>query len=187
MTAAGAAAWRSVRRWLRLGPTRAELAEEVQLWKTRCGSADAGQRVAHVRAKAAEKDLRAAGARIEALVRLLDDRLDEPRREDGCSKVRFHRRPEADDWAAAIGDVSGEGAEAFNSYRCKVCPRSPVTMQRYWHAGHRFGSQAAKAAREERRAAETSRAHQNGRMIVQRVDPVVLDRLRQIRRESRER
>ena len=176
---------RKIRRWLRLGPTRADLVAEAQLWKTRSRRSDAEGRAAHVRAKTAEKSLRAAEAGIEALLALLDAGLEEPRREDGCSKVRFHRQQEADDWAVAIAEASGEGVEAFNSYQCKVCPRSPVTIQRYWHAGHANGdSQTAKAARQKRRAERAALARRDGNLISQRVDPAVLDRLRRLGRED---
>jgi hypothetical protein len=188
-------AWRRIRRWLRLGPTRAELIAEAELWKARNGRKEQLLKEAFARAKTAEKGLRAAGveqgrveeltARVAALTALVDAGLGEPERREDCSKVRFHRQEEAEDWAATIGEATGEGAEALNAYQCKVCPRSPVTMRRYWHAGHADGgSSAAKAARHRSRQIRAAEARRDGNLLAQRVDPSVLDRIRKMAEEG---
>jgi hypothetical protein len=180
LTATGPTPWGRIRRWLRMGPTRAELVAEADLWQMRCERSNVDRDETRVRAKAAEEKLRAAERRINELREAA--RLREPDRVDGCSKVRFHRRAEADDWAAAIARRTGEGVEAYHTYACKVCPRSPVTMRRYWHAGH-LGTEEAKAAEaagQNRRAVQQLDASRAGRLLGQRVDPTVIAKLRDL-------
>lgn len=172
-----------MRRWLRLGPSRAELAAEVQLWRDRQDQAEAQRNQAHVRAKTAEKALRQAAARVRELEDLLDRGLNEPDRVEGCSKVRFHRRAEAGDWAEVIAKAAGESVQAYETYPCKVCPRSPLTVRPYWHAGHAKKAKESKQAAQMRRSSAKLDARRDGRMVEQRVDPAVLDKLRQIGRE----
>ena len=168
--------WARIRRRLGLSPTRAELAAEVELWRRRNRGAEAERDAAYVRAKNSERELRA----------FVHEGLNEPGRVDGCTKVRFHREPEARDWADAIARRTGEKPEDYHTYQCKKCPRSPVTMARYWHAGHPLtpGAVASKEAYVQRRRAEQKSAAGNGRLLGQRVDPRVLAQLRRIKEEG---
>ncbi len=181
------AGWARVRHWLRMGPTRAELVAEAELWRARCERKDGEKYEAHARAKAAEKDLRQAEARIREmqsrLNAVVNAGLNEPGRVEGCAKVRFHWQPEAAEWVAIIVQRTGGVADALNTYQCNVCPRSPVTVQRYWHVGH-LGTkeaQAAKAAGVRRRNAQEAAARRDGKLLEQRVDPAVLAQLRKLR------
>jgi hypothetical protein len=175
-----------VRRWLRLGPSRAELVAEAELWKARNERKEAERNAAHVRAKAAERQLRAAEAAIERLRAIVDAGFDEPGRETGCTKARFHRQSEAEDWAVQIAEARDEAGDAYEAYPCKVCPRSPVTMQRYWHAGHRVRGQSAiaKATSLRRRKEQETAARRAGQLVGQLVDPTVLAKLRKLREEG---
>jgi hypothetical protein len=181
---------RRVRGWLRLGPTRAELIAEAELWKARAGYSDAHTREAHVRAKAAEKrarraEIRAGGAEERIRV-LLDESLNEPGKVEACSKVRFHHKPEADAWADRIAKISGEAREVFDVYGCKFCPRSPVTHRRYLHVGHGWSkqAQASRETAQHDRAMQRSTAQREGKLIEQRIDPRVMARLRDLGRRE---
>jgi hypothetical protein len=178
MSADGARGWRLVRGWLRMGPTRADLAAEAALWRARCDRSNAERDASRARAVQAGKDLRAAQRKIDTLLALAK----EPDRVNGCSKVRFHRQQEAEDWAAAVASRTGEPVETYETYPCKACPRSPVTVERYWHVGHRptDEARAAQVAGELRRRAEIIDARRGGRLLEQRVDPTVLARLREL-------
>jgi hypothetical protein len=155
--------------WFRRRPTRADLVAEIELWKSRCQRNEQRLHEAYARAKTAEKLLR-------QFRREVYDRLDEPARVDGCIKVRFHRRPEAADWAVAVANGCNEDPADYNTYQCKICPRSPVTTARYWHVGH--DSKQAKAAATAARRAQEAAARRGGRQLDQRIDPTVLARLR---------
>jgi hypothetical protein len=167
------------RRWLRLGPSRAELRTEADRWRQRCEWADEGKRRAYARAKEAEKLVR-------QIRHQLHDQLNEPERVDGCSKVRFHREDEADGWAAAIAQATGEDPAAYMTYDCKRCPRSPVTMRKYWHVGHDDSGEAQreKAAGRARRADQVIAARKAGRTVAQQVDPQTAARLRDLMRRG---
>lgn len=102
---------------------------EAALWRTRADRHSAETREAYVRAKAAERLLREEQVRCRELeakmTALLMAKLNEPERVEGCGKVRFHREPEAHDWAGFLAGKSGEPADVFTVYPCKTCPRSP--------------------------------------------------------------
>ncbi len=168
-----------IRVWLRLGPSKAELLAEVGLWQRRQHAAELARDQAHDRARHAERLLR-------SLRHEMRDGLNEPARADGCSKIRFHRKQEAEDWMAAVAAASGEDVEHFNVYDCKTCPRSPVTHARYFHVGHTGTeeSEASKAAAKVRRRQEAGAARRQGRTVAQRVDPRVLAQLRKIGTEE---
>lgn len=174
------AAWR---RWLRLGPSRAELMAEVQQWKSRTERSEKATLAACLRAKNAEERLREAEQQVLDLQGLLHDRFTEPTRADGCDKIRFHNKTEADDFGAAVAQRSGEDPSVYYTYGCKICPRSPVTMLRYWHVGHpaRKKAQQSKEAAKQRRADQQRQARRAGNQIVQRLDPEVAERLRALR------
>jgi hypothetical protein len=100
---------------------------------------------------------------------------------DGCGKVRLHWRPEADRWADEIARGTGQPREVLEVYQCKACPRSPVTIQRYWHVGHPLDEdgRAAKAAAKRVRADVRSGAVADGRTVGQMVSPAVMAKLRE--------
>lgn len=206
--------WTAMRRRLGLGPSRAELRAESAMWQARSARAEAELRNAHARAKAAEKALRLkthddamwqaryerakaqrdrveaelgkAHARLRRIRNDLHGQLVEPARVDGCAKIRFHEDTDAARFAAKLAATTGEELEAYVAYQCRICPRSPVTVSRFWHVGHREPGAAglAKEARllqiSQRRAA----AGREGRLLSQRVDPAVLARLRSTRQQS---
>jgi hypothetical protein len=176
-----------------MGPTRAELRAEMELWKARCDRHSMQTREAYARAKASEKEERRlrqelARAHREAkhaeayAIRVIDqlhDRLNEPPRKEGCLKIRFHREPEAQAYAAHIASTTGEPAEAYEAYRCKSCPRSPVTMQPYYHIGHRM-TEEGRRAREAGRSRQGKRralALRDGRTVEQLVAPETLRKM----------
>jgi hypothetical protein len=171
---------RRIRSWLGLGPTRAELIAEALAWKTRCKSSNEARDAAYARAKAAERLAKTAG-------RMVRDGLNEPDRVQGCAKVRFHQQIEAESWAAAIAADTGESVRNYNTYACKTCPRSPVSLSRYWHVGH-VGSMEAqidKDASKDRRIARHIAARRDGATIEQRIDPRIMAKLRGITERGR--
>ncbi len=188
-----ASIWSRFRKHIGLGPTRAQLIAEAQAWRDRCKASNDDRdlqharfrekkRAAHeqrVRADQAEKQLRQAEQELEQLRHIVRTNV-EPNRVEGCNKVRFHQESEAAGWAETVGNQTGEGASAYRTYQCKLCPRSPVTNQRYWHITHADTEQAkqAKAAGLRRRREGQAAAHRAGRTLGQRVDPTVLDALR---------
>lgn len=107
----------NLRRWMRTGPSRAELIAEAELWRGRCERKNAEVNAAHVRAKTAEKRVREQARRMEELEdrisEILAMRLNEPERVDGCTKIRFIREQEADDFRKALSASSGEPLDAL--------------------------------------------------------------------------
>lgn len=166
-----------------MGPTRAELVEEVELWKGRCDRNSAERNQVHVEVKALKKRLR----EVEGALRsFMVAGLNEPDRVEGCSKVRFHREAEAHDWAESIARGNGEAVDVYRVYPCKLCPRSPVTIKSYFHVGH-AGSRAGQTAKKNgkaRRTEQIAAAGRNGNLIRQRVDPEVLAKLRKMAEED---
>lgn len=194
--------WRRVRGWLRLGPSRADLIDEARMWRHRCERSNLARDEAYGRAKAAKKEMRAvqleldaarraaqleldaARRQIDDLRELVADGLNQPDKADGCHKVRFHWRSGAQEWAASISRRTGEPLEVYDTFPCKVCPRSPVTMRRYWHVGH-FSDEAAQASKravEDRKGSAKLDARRAGKLVEQRLDPAVRARLDQFRR-----
>ena len=154
------------------------------MWQRRCEAAQAQAREAYSRAKVAEKAAREANQLAESVREEVLCRLAEPPQADGCEKIRFHHRAEADEFAEALSSDTKQGRDAYRVYQCNVCPRSPVTMHRYWHVGHPNRAAAIKAAGIQKRRRESASAYQEGRQLQQRVDPTVLARLRRIGRAS---
>jgi hypothetical protein len=192
--------WAATRRRLNLGPTRGQLRATAAMWESRVRKANEQTREEHDRRKqvgrrnsdleyqlAQEKrERRQAVARVEELEgqvrKLIADGMVEPARGKDCVKIKFHREGEAADWATYLGVKTGEGPAAYKAYQCKTCPRSPVTNQRYWHAGHPRPGQA-RAARETRAAQarqQTRTAETEGRTIKQLVGPDVFAKLTRI-------
>lgn len=174
-----------IRAWLRrwLGPSRRELRELAETWERRCAVAQGQTREAHValreaRVRGGEQKHRAEVA--EARLRSAQQRLElaaEPVQRPGCGKVRLHRRAEADEWREQIEQRTGK-ADGLAVYSCKVCPRSPVTMKRYFHVGHPHGAEEAKQASKAEHFRAQAVAEREGLTIGQRVDPRVMAKLR---------
>lgn len=84
-----------------------------------------------------------AAAMQEAMTKLL-----EPSPGDECRKVRLR----SEDEARAFGD-SMEAASGLpmDVYRCRRCPRQPVTMERFWHIMNGTEEQRGLAAHKRRR------------------------------------
>lgn len=171
--------WRSLfRRWL--GPSetetklRATIADltariaQIEEW----GSRDRTERDrAYQRAKLAEKSLR----RIQREV--LDSlALVEPPMVEGCVKVRMHTEAEAIAFAERLAADLGIDSSVLNAYRCKVCPRHPGTMDRFWHVGHRDPQVKPGHVSGE---IHRRRAWREGRTIGQLVTPETAARLRE--------
>ena len=172
-----------LRDWFGLGPSRAELVADAERWHQRCLRSNAARDEAYARIKTLRGQVHDADLRVHAIRAILADRLSEPTRITGCDKVRFHREDEAVDWLADIARNVGQPEHVFHVYDCKTCPRSPVTMARYFHVGHTGSArgQAAKAAGKARDAKRRAEAEKAGRLLRQRVDPRVLARLVEIR------
>ena len=175
-----------MRRWF--GPRRAELRAEVELWRQRCERKNAEVHEAHRLIKKLRGEIGTMRGQVHDLgaqLRVARQKLAldvEPERRDECRKVRLHYRDEALLWAAQIEQKTGGQVGDLHVYRCKICPRSPVTMQRYWHAGHpeTEEGQAAKQASMDRTRAERVSATRAGLTVAQRVDPRVMERLKRI-------
>jgi hypothetical protein len=169
----------------------AALQADVEVLKSRCAGLAARTRAADRRVLAIAAQARTAQAgevAALALVRRIQEevwgQLVEPPSADGCQKIRFHREGEAVEFAEALAAKTGEPVAAYNAYPCQRCPRSPVTVRRYYHVGHVSGSAAAEAARKAEHLRRTADAHRGGRLVEQRVDPAVLARLRQVARRG---
>jgi len=200
--------WARARRWLRLGPTRAELRDETTLWKARAAHAEQEEKEAHALRKQrgrdaqerieqadrrrreaeqhAKQQVEQAYALVYQIRREVHGQLNEPDRVDGCSKVRFHREPEAAEWGRHIASRCGENPDVYYAYECRTCPRSPLTMGKYWHAAHdgTAAAEAERAASMQRREDQRRAASRAGRLLKQRVDPRILAQLRKINNNS---
>jgi hypothetical protein len=154
--------------------------EEVATWRRRKDAAEREKAAAHVRAKEAE-------ALAHRTRNELHDRLNQPDRVDGCTKVQFHQQDEAREWLLKIATEAGEDPGQYRTYDCKICPRSPVTMRRYWHVGHRGSeqAQASKAATRRQREADRAAARRQGNLLRQRVDPATVAKLLALKKEDR--
>jgi hypothetical protein len=190
----------ALRRWLGLGPGRAELAAEAELWRTRCERASEQNRQEGVRAKAAERQVRALGeemerqarklqAEIRRLTEVIEQRLAEPGPGEGCTKIRFHREPEAADFLTQLAGQTRSDPDVYRVYRCRLCPRSPVTMTSYFHVSHRntsAGRQTKQDSKEQWKQREVD-ARKRGTLLSQRVSPADLARLRAMARPEERR
>jgi len=173
-----------MRRWL--GSSRAELRAEAEVWRRRCERKDVELREAHARAKEHRRMAGEHRARVNELVEQLANAKQklalagEPA--GGCGKVRLHRRADAEEWAELIVQRTNGPSNAMTAYQCRSCPRSPVTLSRYWHVGHP-GTPEAQAVRREtkdRRKQAEAAANRNGLMIGQQIDPSVMAKLREL-------
>lgn len=176
-------------RW-RWWTSRAELRAEAEKWERRCRGAEAEAMRAHAMRKAARLEMsdrlhelgnRACNAEQQLAALRAKLRTDgEPGRR-GCEKVRLHGYDEAERWRIQVERETG--ASLLRVYRCKVCPRSPVTMQRYFHVGHAGNAeaQAAKQAEKQARVEAAVVAGKAGTTLAQRIDPRSLAALAQLR------
>jgi hypothetical protein len=170
-----------VRGWLGLGPSRAELRAEIALWRERREREAEEKRAAYARAKDAERVNSELRHRITNLIQA---KLNEPDRAEGCGKVRFHREDEARDFAQDLATRTGQPLEVFNIYGCRICPKSPATIRRYLHVGHR-GSEYAQTVKVESKRSAGARqaaARRDGVTVAQRVDPRVVAELSRTRK-----
>ncbi len=119
-----------------------------------------------------ENELRKARARLALAA--------EPARTE-CAKVRLHFKAEAERWREQIAADTDSPVEDLSVYDCRVCPRSPVTMRRYWHVGH--DDPEAKAETMARKDDARRAAASEGRLIAQRLGSDVAAKLREIGRE----
>lgn len=61
------------------------------------------------------------------------DELLEPAPSPICDKVRLRDRDEANAFARRVEQQLGLQRGAMVEYRCKACPRHPLTLNRLWH------------------------------------------------------
>jgi hypothetical protein len=182
-----------VRRWLRLGPSRAELIAQVRAGVERCETEMQKSNAAFARIRALGKMLDVETARADRLSgqvsELLVVKLNEPDRAEGCDKIRFHGEGEARDFAARIAAANFEPDSVVVAYQCRrKCPRSPVTMRPYWHIGH-LGSEEAqrvKRASQNARAERRKQAEDAGLLLGQRIGPEALMKLSAMTHNHRE-
>lgn len=57
----------------------------------------------------------------------------EPPKGSDCTKIRFHRKEEAESFARDMEQATGGVEGSVLLYRCRVCPRSPWTIQKFFH------------------------------------------------------
>lgn len=178
-----------IKRWI--GPGRRELRAEAELWRVRCersnSDRDRATRVAKQMRREAGQE-RHRGDVLEAKLRSAMQQLAlaaEPERTPGCAKVRFHQRSEAEQWMRQVLEDTGGQDGEMKTYPCRACPRSPVTMARYWHVGHPAKGREARDAAKERARAATRAARTAGRTIAQQISPEVLAVLRTMSGDGR--
>lgn len=179
-----------LRRRLGLGPSARELEIELAVWRGRCDRADhavlvAEQRVAAAEylAERAEADAQAVEELVEKIRGELFDRVNEPGRAQGCEKIRFHHQEPARDFMLFLARETQEDPRCWLTYQCKVCPRSPVTVQRYWHVAHddSVDAQHEKALGMQRRGRQRAEARRAGRLVEQRLDPAAVAKLLELK------
>jgi hypothetical protein len=59
--------------------------------------------------------------------------LFEPGLTEQCTKVRLRDQADADAFAARVQSETGV---AMETYRCRRCPRQPVSLEAFWHVTH---------------------------------------------------
>lgn len=121
----------------RLRTTELELARQQQAH----GVAIRAQMAAHARTVGqVQEDLHSAyKARMRALEASLEAML-EPSRNDECIKIRHHHQDQAERFARELEEDNGMDEGIVQIYRCSICPRSPWTIEKYFHVtsnGHR--------------------------------------------------
>lgn len=70
-----------------------------------------------------------------AAVELLAQVIEAPEVE-GCTKVRLRTIEDAWTWARQIERETGQQPGALRPYRCTLCPRQPISSQRFLHVRH---------------------------------------------------
>lgn len=172
------------------GPTRKELRAEVETWKARRETEAGEKRAAHTRLAAVRMELgqtRHALSLARGQVQSLEGQLRralvraelamEPAQGE-CVKVRLHHKADAELWREKIAATTKSAVGDLAVYECKTCPRSPVTLHRYWHVGH--VDPEAKADSMMRWRAGRRQAVRENRTVGQRIDPAVMEKLRAI-------
>lgn len=88
---------------------------------------------------------------VEAHTRALFDQLVEPGQVDGCTKVRLRDETEAEAFARHVERETGDPEGTLIGYRCRYCPRQPVTLDKFWHVTHRNPALRGKRAKDKYR------------------------------------
>lgn len=98
------------------------------------GTAMTAQMTAHARSVAQlEEDLHQAyRERLRALEWSLEAMLESSRGEN-CVKIRFHHTAEAEMFARDLERATGMHEGHIRVYKCRVCPRSPWTIEKFLH------------------------------------------------------
>lgn len=60
----------------------------------------------------------------------------EPNRDDACQKVRLRDKDEAAAFGRHVETANGTPAGTLEPYKCRDCPRQPVTLAYFWHVRH---------------------------------------------------
>lgn len=87
------------------------------------------------RQRSVDEAVAAYRERLRAVTASLDKLL-EPSRGDDCNKIRFHRDEEAQAFARELERDTGAEEGSMIVYPCRVCPRSPWTIEKVRHVSH---------------------------------------------------
>lgn len=170
------------RRWLRLGPSRRQLIRTLN--REVAENHERGIRISQLKSERGRlrQEIATIMKRLTQLQRTHVGAIVEPPpdRTGRCQKVRLHTEDEATAWAQRIEQRFDQQPGSLGPYLCTVCPVHPATASRFWHAGH---SSDPQAQAEKRASIECHRAAvRDGRLIGDRIDPSVLDRILRTRR-----
>lgn len=151
------------------------------LWRER-DDARARLAAANVRHRAAAAEWAVELRRVrrgEAAAHRALSKAFEPAPGEDCVKVRLRDRDEAVAFARHVESSTGGEWGALAGYRCKLCPRQPVSGARFWHVGNvdqemRSGRETAERARKRSSKVRAADAHRSGRLLGQRA-PVLQD------------
>lgn len=170
-----------LRRWL--GESDALAAARAELDQARVHHKSTSMLLAHrtterdqaIRERDTANALRAAAERAAA-------EAFEPAPVDGCNKRRLRDVDEAVAYAVLTEQDMCLPVGTFTTYQCATCPRQPASQDRYWHIANidpAGRSNRNPAARRRERAARARAGRMSGRLVVQRLDPAVVQRLRE--------
>lgn len=97
--------------------------------------------------------------------------LIEPGRVEQCTKVRLRDAVEAREFADRMAADTGIDPASIEVYRCRFCPRHPVSLDAFWHMSH-----ADPAKRGQFRKVEPARSTE----LTQRATPADVARMRRV-------
>lgn len=197
------------RKWLGLGPGKAELLDALEFWRARAEQNERERNESQALAKQRRRELgqvrqtaeqqaaalrqqlrdelvqawKDGDARVARVRGQLNALLNQPADSGKCVKVRFHQRPEAEEWLLQVAANGGTSPELYKTYPCDDCPRSPVTIRRFWHVAHLATKEArdAAAASKARHSQLIKKSFRAGTALEQRVDPAILAKLNALR------